>query len=84
MQLNFAPTQCMIRKLFQVFTLCLILTPETGQAETHHQSIKNFLNAYCIECHGSGEQHADRRFDQLSFDFSIPQMGNCCRKYWIS
>ena len=65
----------MIRKLFQVFTLCLILTPETGQAETHHQSIKNFLNAYCIECHGIGEQHADRRFDQLSFDFSIPQNG---------
>jgi mono/diheme cytochrome c family protein len=38
-------------------------------------TLRPFLKTHCVRCHGPEEQNADRRLDQLSFDFSDPENG---------
>lgn len=38
-------------------------------------NLKPFLKKHCIRCHGQDEESGDRRFDQLSFDFTKPKNG---------
>ena len=50
-------------------------TASVLNANQAHDSIKGFLKNHCNQCHGDSEQNGDRRFDQLTFDFSEPTNG---------
>lgn len=38
----------------------------TATADGEQKVIRNFLDRYCIKCHGNAQQEADRRFDRLA------------------
>jgi len=64
--------------LVTFFLLCGNLTTAiaaTTGADGDLDMLRPFLKTHCIRCHGPEEQNADRRLDQLSFDFSNPQNG---------
>ncbi len=46
-----------------------------GATPDIEQMVAPFLKTHCIRCHGPEEENADRRLDQLSFDFSNSQDG---------
>ena len=58
------------------FSAALLLTVPLAAAEEDFSTvIRPFLKQYCLGCHGSKKQQGERRFDQLTFDFSKPQNG---------
>jgi Protein of unknown function (DUF1592)/Protein of unknown function (DUF1588)/Protein of unknown function (DUF1587)/Protein of unknown function (DUF1585)/Protein of unknown function (DUF1595)/Planctomycete cytochrome C len=67
----------MLRVILTIFALSPLqpVTLSYLRADDAEQALGPFLAKHCISCHGPEEQNADRRFDQLSFDFSNPQNG---------
>jgi hypothetical protein len=51
--------------LLSIFAACESLATAADQAK---DVLRPFLASYCIRCHGSEMQKADRRFDELVFD----------------
>jgi cytochrome c553 len=51
-------------RLFSLF-FTFSLTVLSASAADPHADITKFFATYCIECHGSQKQKADRRYDQL-------------------
>jgi hypothetical protein len=49
-----------------VFIACGALSSQAD--DPGRETLQRFLTTYCIRCHGSETQKADRRFDQLSSD----------------
>jgi hypothetical protein len=43
--------------------------------KSFNATIRPFLKQHCLRCHGAKEQHSDRRFDELSLDFSKRENG---------
>jgi Protein of unknown function (DUF1592)/Protein of unknown function (DUF1588)/Protein of unknown function (DUF1587)/Protein of unknown function (DUF1585)/Protein of unknown function (DUF1595)/Planctomycete cytochrome C len=52
--------------LFTCVVVALAHLPVPAFAADNHQDITQFFTTYCIECHGSTKQKADRRYDQLA------------------
>jgi len=51
-----------------IFGLCFVSTWSQAQdaaGKSFEQSVRPFLTAYCIECHGPNKPKADFRVDQL-------------------
>ena len=63
----------MRRVILTLLTLSLLhlATVAYVWANDAEQALEPFLSKHCIRCHGPKEQNADRRFDKLSFDFSL-------------
>lgn len=75
---NHSTNQSAMNRLIIIYlTLQSILCLFASQAiaEDSKAEIRGFLKNYCINCHGYSEQNADRRFDDLSFDFSNTRNG---------
>jgi hypothetical protein len=59
-----------------LLSAALLLTVPLAAAEEDFQStVRPFLKQYCLGCHGAKKQQGERRFDQLTVDFSKPQNG---------
>ena len=41
-------------------------SPDSASAASFDDTLQPFLKTYCLDCHGSDNQEADRRFDTLS------------------
>lgn len=49
---------------------CLKVGAATSDSSSdYHDTVQPFLETYCIQCHGSEKQKADRRYDTLLNDF---------------
>ena len=53
----------------------LLMIPLAAAEETFQSTVRPFLKQYCLGCHGAKKQQGERRFDQLTLDFSKPQNG---------
>ncbi len=53
----------------------LLLAPLAAAQEEFQSTLRPFLKQYCLGCHGPTKQQGERRFDQLTLDFSRPQNG---------
>ncbi|MDP7205190.1 MAG: DUF1592 domain-containing protein, partial [Pirellulaceae bacterium] len=53
----------------------LLLAPLAAAQEEFQSTLRPFLQQYCLDCHGPAKQQGERRFDQLTLDFSRPQNG---------
>ena len=62
-------------QLIVFFSALLLTVPLMAAEEDFPTVIRPFLKQYCLGCHGSKKQQGERRFDQLTFDFSKPQNG---------
>lgn len=62
--------------LIIVALFCLQFVDQSQlSADDSRTQLKAFFKKHCISCHGDSEQNADRRFDDVSFDFSKPRNG---------
>ncbi|MCP3696393.1 MAG: hypothetical protein GY917_29630, partial [Planctomycetaceae bacterium] len=53
----------------------LMAVPGVAAEEDLQALVRPFLKQYCMGCHGAKKQQGERRFDQLTFDFSKPRNG---------
>ena len=53
----------------------LLIAPLAAAQEDFQSTVRPFLKQYCLGCHGPEKQQGERRFDQLTLDFSKPQNG---------
>ena len=53
--------------LLAMLAVCQSFATAADQSE---DVLRPFLRSYCVRCHGSELQKADRRFDELTFDMS--------------
>lgn len=67
----------MIRLACIILALChpVCVHPSRLVADDSQTQLQAFLQKHCVSCHGDSEQQADRRFDDVSFDFSKPRNG---------
>lgn len=67
----------MTRLAIITLALCHIefMNPSLIMADDAKAQLQAFFMKHCISCHGDSEQNADRRFDEVSFDFSTPRSG---------
>ncbi|MCR9198827.1 MAG: DUF1592 domain-containing protein [Planctomycetaceae bacterium] len=67
----------MIRLACIILALCqpVCVHPSRLVADDSQTQLQAFLQKHCVSCHGDSEQQADRRLDDVSFDFSKPRNG---------
>ena len=67
----------MTRLAFIILALCHLdfANPSQLIADDSRAQLQTFFKKHCINCHGASEQNADRRFDDVSFDFSKSRNG---------
>jgi hypothetical protein len=59
-----------IRFTIAVFGASLVYLGNVWASSSYDETVRPFLDTYCIKCHGPDKQKGDRRYDTLAIDFS--------------
>jgi len=63
------------KPLLVLASTLLMAVPGVAAEDDFQALVRPFLKQYCLGCHGVKKQQGERRFDQLTLDFSKPQNG---------
>jgi mono/diheme cytochrome c family protein len=65
-----APRQIATSGLVMIAMMLITLAPTTAASGADQRAdVKQFLKQHCVKCHGPANQKADRRVDDLPFEF---------------
>ena len=60
------------KPLLVLASTLLMAVPGVAAEDDFQALVRPFLKQYCLGCHGVKKQQGERRFDQLTLDFSKP------------
>jgi hypothetical protein len=59
-----------IRVTIAILGATLVYLGNAWASSSYEETVRPFLDTYCIKCHGPDKQKGDRRYDTLAIDFS--------------